>query len=71
MTACRHLSHTGKFTFSGFSALNQNTHLVILQNHICVAENSRYDSPERQTFATEGWLTAGDFLQQEKTGQTS
>lgn len=36
------------------------------KNHIYVVQNSRYDSPERQTFVTEGWFTAGDFLQQQK-----
>lgn len=45
---------------------NQCTHLIIIQNHIYVVKNSCYDSPERQTFVTEGWFTAGDFLQQQK-----
>lgn len=40
--------------------------MVIYKNHIDAVENSRYDSPERQTFVTEGWFTAGDFLQQQK-----
>lgn len=45
---------------------NEYTHIDIYKNHIYVVENSRYDSPERQTFVTEGWFTAGDFLQQQK-----
>lgn len=45
---------------------NQYTHFIIIQNHIYAVENSLYDSPERQTFVTEGWFTAGDFLQQQK-----
>lgn len=29
-------------------------------------ENSHHDSPDRQTFVTEGWFEAGDFLQRQK-----
>lgn len=45
---------------------NEYTRIVIYKNHSDAVEKSRYDSPERQTFVTEGWFTAGDFLQQQK-----
>lgn len=71
MTICGHLSHAIKFTFSGSFFLHENeyTGIVIYKNHSDAVEKSRYDSPERQTFVTEGWFTAGDFLQQQKTSQ--
>lgn len=34
--------------------------------HLNVGENSLHDSPDRQTFVTEGWFAAGDFLQRQK-----
>lgn len=34
--------------------------------HLYVVENACLNSPERQTFVTDGWFAAGDFLQQQK-----